>query len=71
MLNSQFSAGTTPGAPRYRIEYIGQFSDKGTPLTYNEGVAQITEFAFEITAIGWGVETNARYLLSSTFRMQL
>lgn len=71
MLNNRFPVGSTPGAPRYRIEYVGQFGEGGTPLTYNEGIPQITEFAFEITAIGWGLETNARYLLTSSFRMQL
>jgi len=71
MLNNRFPVGSTPGAPRYRIEYVGQFGEDGTPLTYNEGISQINEFAFEITAIGWGLETNARYLLTSSFRMQL
>lgn len=67
MLNGQFTAGTTPGAPRYRIEYKGRIGDP--PLNYSD--PDLREYAFEITAIGWGVETNARYLLSSTFRMQL
>ncbi|MCW8908719.1 MAG: PilX N-terminal domain-containing pilus assembly protein [Sedimenticola sp.] len=67
MLNSKHTAGVIPGRPRYRVEYIGRIGDP--PLNYTD--PDLREFAFRITAIGWGQETGARYLLSSTFRMQL
>jgi len=67
MINSAHTAGNIPGRPRYRIEYIGRIGDP--PLNYTD--PDLREFAFRITAIGWGQETGARYLLSSTFRMQL
>jgi type IV pilus assembly protein PilX len=57
--------------PRYIIEYIGRFDRRGRggPLNYNS--PDVREFAFRITAIGWGLDTTAQYLLQSTYHMPL
>lgn len=57
--------------PRYVIEYVGRFDRRGRggPLTYTG--PDVREFAFRITAIGWGLDTTAQYLLQSTFHLPL
>ena len=53
--------------PRFVIEYIGRIGDP--PLNYRD--PDLRPFAFRITAVGWGLDTTAYYLLRSTFRMPL
>ena len=57
--------------PRYRIEYIGRVGIDNKGLNPNDPTPDLREYAFRITAIGWGQEAAARYLLSSTFQLQL
>lgn len=57
--------------PRYVIEYIGRFDlrDRGGPLNYT--TPDVRQFAFRISAIGWGLDTSAQYLLQSTYQIPL
>ncbi len=64
------------GQARYRIEYIGKENPLGAGGKDNSsldpsgnGVPPLYNYVFRITAIGWGQETAARSLLSSTFRL--
>jgi type IV pilus assembly protein PilX len=67
-----FPAGTTQ-RPRYIIEYVGRVDTTGVggPLLDYEGGADMRQYAFRITAIGWGLDTSAHHLLESTYRMPL
>lgn len=63
--------------PQYIIEYLGHFSnaeEKGNKAPVDiinvENSGQ-RDLAFRITAIGWGENTNARFLAQSTFRIDL
>lgn len=60
--------------PRYIIEYLGRVSEdaKDDALDIvNDVVVDKREYAFRITAIGWGEHTNARFLAQSTYRIRL
>jgi len=57
--------------PRFIVEYLGRV---GPPLNNYSGKKQdAREYAFRITAIGWGegASPTARYLLQSNFQMSL
>jgi len=55
--------------PQYIIEYLGKTGD--SLLNPNEPVIDPSPHAFRITAIGWGEDTNARFLVQSTFSKEL
>ena len=58
--------------PRFIIEYMGRVGEP--PKTgYLNKKPDTRQYAFRITAIGWGEGTNptARYILQSSFRMPL
>ncbi len=58
--------------PRFIIEYMGRVGEP--PKTgYVNKKPDTRQYAFRITAIGWGEGTNptARYILQSSFRMPL
>ncbi|VAW80013.1 hypothetical protein MNBD_GAMMA15-750 [hydrothermal vent metagenome] len=62
----------TEDPPRYIIEYVGRFAgdlsqDKIDPTANNDS----REYAFRITAIGWGMDNTTTYVAQSTLRMQL
>ena len=55
--------------PQFIIEYIGRVGDP--PLDPLGTEPDIRDYAFRITAIGFGEDTNARFLAQSTFRLTL
>lgn len=57
-------------APRYIIEYIGDFGSDRPLLDPSQGV-QVARYAFRITAMGWSVDGTARYLLRSHYARRL
>ena len=60
--------------PRYIVEYLGRVSEDNSddPLdVVNDVVVDKREYAFRVTAIGWGENTNARFLAQSTYRIKL
>lgn len=60
--------------PRYIIEYLGRVSEDASQDSLdivNSQQPDVRDYAFRITAVGWGENTNARYLLQSTFRVTL
>ena len=72
--NSAVVSGILSGLsadPRYRIEYVGRAGTDNAGLDPNDPTPDMRDYAFRITAIGWGQEATARYLLSSTFQLQL
>ncbi len=58
--------------PRYLIEYIGRVGAP-PPTSYSNKKPDTRQFAFRITAIGWGegAAPSARYMVQSSFRMPL
>lgn len=56
--------------PRYLIEYLGRVG-RDQRLDPNSPDPDIRDYAFRITAIGWGEDANARFLAQSTFRLSL
>ncbi|MCP3870342.1 MAG: hypothetical protein GY703_20070 [Gammaproteobacteria bacterium] len=72
--------GSLPRAPCFYLEYVGRtkLSDNGVihslqKLDYNDGVDlnSLKEAVFEITAVGWGYDTNAYSILRTNIRKQL
>lgn len=60
--------------PRYIIEYLGRVSEDASQDSLdivNTQQPDVRDYAFRITAVGWGENTNARYLVQSTFRVTL
>lgn len=60
--------------PRYMIEYLGRVSEDASQDSLdivNSQQPDVRDYAFRITAVGWGENTNARYLVQSTFRITL
>ncbi len=62
----------TENPPRYIIEYVGRFAadpsqDKIDPTATTDS----REYAFLITAIGWGMDNTTSYVAQSTLRMNL
>jgi type IV pilus assembly protein PilX len=64
--------------PRYIIEYVGRTEmtaggpERGLqPLDPTGTDPDMREYAFEVTAIGWGYETSSRHLLRSSYRKRL
>lgn len=57
----------TENPPRYLIEYVGRIGE--VPLDYTN--PDNREYAFRITAIGWGMDNTTTYVVQSTLRMQL
>ncbi len=55
--------------PRYIIEYIGRVGRP--PLDPNDPSPDTRDYAFRITGIGFGEDTNARSLVQSTFFVTL
>lgn len=54
-------------SPRYMIEYVGRIGQP--PLDYTK--PDNREYAFRITAIGWGMDNTTTYVVQSSMRMQL
>ena len=57
--------------PQYIIEYLGKAGTSSAPLDPNIPTIDPSPHAFRITAIGWGEDTNARFLAQSTYRREL
>ncbi len=60
--------------PRYIIEYLGRVSEDARDDALdiiNDVVVDKREYAFRITAIGYGENPNARFLAQSTYRIRL
>lgn len=57
----------TQQPPRYVIEYMGRIGEP--PLDYNE--PDHRQYAFRVTAIGWGTGNTTTYVAQSTFRIPL
>ena len=55
--------------PQFIIEYIGRIGDPPLDPLGNE--PDTRGYAFRITAIGFGEDTIARYMVQSTFRLTL
>jgi type IV pilus assembly protein PilX len=55
--------------PQYIIEYLGKTGE--VLLNPNEPVIDPSPHAFRITAVGWGEDINARFLVQSTFSKEL
>ncbi len=62
---------TVSQQPRYIVEYMGRAGR--APTNYNGNNPDARQYAFQITAIGWGegAMPKARYFLQSSFRMPL
>ena len=63
---------TTAQAPRYVIEYIGRFSHGSPDIDVdvseeNKDLVATTPFVFQITAIGYGTDSNISAILQSTY----
>jgi type IV pilus assembly protein PilX len=60
--------------PRYIVEYLGRISDEYVDdvpgISGVEGVDR-RHYAFRVTAVGWGENSHARFLVQSTYRSQL
>lgn len=68
--NSQLIASpVTSGLqqPRYIIEYMGRSGEP--PLNYTD--PDTRQYAFRVTAIGWGTDNTTTYIAQSTFRIPL
>ncbi|MCG6866336.1 MAG: hypothetical protein LJE58_13025 [Thiogranum sp.] len=68
--NSQQIASPVTGGPqqpRYIIEYMGRSGEP--PLDYTE--PDTRQYAFRVTAIGWGTDNTTTYIAQSTFRIPL
>lgn len=69
--NSAVPASTlTSGAespPRYLIEYVGRLGEAPLDRTLPDN----REYAFRITAVGWGMDDITSYVVQSSLRMQL
>jgi type IV pilus assembly protein PilX len=63
--NAVASGGQNP--PRYIIEYMGRSGE--APLDYTD--PDTRQYAFRITAIGWGTDNTTTYIAQSTFRIPL
>jgi type IV pilus assembly protein PilX len=63
--NPVASGGQNP--PRYIIEYMGRSGE--APLDYTD--PDTRQYAFRITAIGWGTDNTTTYIAQSTFRIPL
>ena len=64
--------------PRYIIEYVGRTEitasgpERGLqPLDPTGTEPDMREYAFEVTAIGWGYDTSSRHLLRTSYRKRL
>jgi len=68
--NSQQPATSVTNAmntPRYVIEYMGRIGEP--PLDYNE--PDNRNYAFRVTAIGWGTDNTTTFVTQSAFRIPL
>ena len=69
--NSEIPASTltsgTESPPRYMIEYVGRIGRPPLDITLPDN----REYAFRITAIGWGMDDVTSYVVQSSVRMQL
>ena len=68
--NSQQPATSVTNAantPRYVIEYMGRIGEP--PLDYTE--PDNRNYAFRVTAIGWGTDNITTYVTQSAFRIPL
>jgi type IV pilus assembly protein PilX len=64
--------------PRYIIEYVGRTEitasgpERGLqPLDPTGTEPDMREYAFQVTAIGWGYDTSSRHLLRTSYRKRL
>ncbi|MEH6357814.1 MAG: PilX N-terminal domain-containing pilus assembly protein [Pseudomonadales bacterium] len=60
--------------PRYIVEYLGRVNEDASEDKLdiiNDKTIDKREYAFRVTAIGWGESTNARFMAQSTFRVKL
>ncbi len=77
LLGTNTTAATTPlggvgQAPRYFIEYMGRVGD---PPLYTAGYGatppDLRQYAFRVTAMGWGADGITRSLLQSHYHRSL
>ncbi len=54
-------------SPKYIIEYMGRVGDP--PLNYTS--PDLRQYAFRITAIGWGTDNTTTYITQSSLRRML
>ena len=66
------SADVTAQAPRYIVELIGKTKEGRGRSVNNPSAREFDNFRynFRITAIGWGVDTNAYAVLQSTYESE-
>lgn len=57
--------------PRYIIEYLGRAGKFHGDLNPTAASPDTRDYVFRITAIGWGEDVNAKYLVQSTYRITL
>lgn len=58
-------------SPRYIIEYLGRTGVFHGDLKPSAATLDTRDYVFRVTAIGWGEDVNAKFLVQSTYRITL